>query len=202
MNIIISDLQDITRRGLISLILDFWPNAHINQLNTYDELKKNLLQGNDAPITIIDPGLLSVPYDEAIVGIKIRAPLSPIIIYTDLSPSLYAIRMIKLGASAYIEKRANEADILLAITAVISGGKYVNDQIKAKIFREFNEVVSYEKELSANELKVANLLIQGQSIKEISKQLNIKQGSVGTFKFRIFKKLQVSNIIQLSEKIK
>ncbi len=203
MNIIITDYQEITRRGLVSLIQEFWSDVQVVQINTYDELKQMLFHCNDSPIIITDPGLIDISYDEIIVGIKIRSPHSPIIIYTDLSPSVYAIRMLKIGASAYVEKRSNEADVLLAITTVLSGGKFVNDQIKEKIFKS-NAIkdAAFEKELSAKELNIANLLIQGQSIKEISKQLNVKQGTIGTFKFRIFKKLKVKNIIQLAEKIK
>jgi DNA-binding NarL/FixJ family response regulator len=51
--------------------------------------------------------------------------------------------------------------------------------------------------LSDRELSVLNRLLKGETVKEISQQLDIKATTVATYKARIFEKLSVSNIIDL-----
>ena len=58
---------------------------------------------------------------------------------------------------------------------------------------------SITKNLSKREKEVCNLLIIGNTTKEIAKVLNIKSNTVSTIKKTIFYKKNVCNIIQLYE---
>ena len=53
--------------------------------------------------------------------------------------------------------------------------------------------------LSHREFEIIHLFLEGKSISEISKNLNIKPSTVGTYKSRIFEKLTISNLFELNK---
>ncbi|XLD64051.1 helix-turn-helix transcriptional regulator [Lacibacter sp. MH-610] len=53
--------------------------------------------------------------------------------------------------------------------------------------------------LTAREMEIANLLINGKSVSEIGEQLHLSVSTVGTHKARLFDKLGIENLAQLFE---
>jgi len=56
--------------------------------------------------------------------------------------------------------------------------------------------------LSDREVEVMQLLIQGRAIGEIAQLMNLQVSTISTYKTRVFKKLEVNNVIELAEKRK
>ncbi|WP_369433954.1 response regulator transcription factor [Psychromonas sp. MME1] len=52
--------------------------------------------------------------------------------------------------------------------------------------------------LSKRELEVLNALMSGLNNKMVANKLNIDQKTVSTYKYRIFKKLQINSMMELS----
>jgi DNA-binding NarL/FixJ family response regulator len=53
--------------------------------------------------------------------------------------------------------------------------------------------------LSERELQVFNLLAKGNGNLEISNALNIEESTVGTYKRRVYQKLNITNLVELLE---
>ena len=53
-------------------------------------------------------------------------------------------------------------------------------------------------ELSARELEIAMLLTRGRSMPDIAGRLNISAKTVATYKYRLFEKLNVDNVVTLA----
>jgi DNA-binding NarL/FixJ family response regulator len=56
--------------------------------------------------------------------------------------------------------------------------------------------------LSGREVEVMYLLTKGVPVARIADMLNLQVTTVSTYKTRIFEKLQISNVIELLEKVK
>jgi len=53
--------------------------------------------------------------------------------------------------------------------------------------------------LSSREFEIANLLLSGATVSEISNLLSVQPTTVATHKARIFEKLKISSLLQLKE---
>ena len=75
----------------------------------------------------------------------------------------------------------------------------VNDEgVKTKKKAGLNAIDN----LSNREFEIAKLLISGEGNLEISNKLNIQMSTVSTYKNRIFEKLNINNVVSLSELFK
>jgi two-component system invasion response regulator UvrY len=52
--------------------------------------------------------------------------------------------------------------------------------------------------LSRRESEVVNLILQGKSIKEMSKMLILSDKTVNTYRYRLYDKLNIKNDVQLT----
>ncbi|HET8941888.1 MAG TPA: LuxR C-terminal-related transcriptional regulator, partial [Rudaea sp.] len=53
-------------------------------------------------------------------------------------------------------------------------------------------------DLSARELEVAMMLAQGHTAKNIAEQLHLSAKTVATYKYRVFEKLAIDNVVALA----
>ncbi len=102
----------------------------------------------------------------------------------------------------FVSKNSDLSELRKAIDTVLNGRKYISDTLSehlaGMLHKDQSRVNPFEK-LSRRELEICSLMIQGQSIIEIAKTLAIAQSTVGTYKTRIFQKLDVKNLVELIE---
>lgn len=201
LTILIADDQEIVLRGLRSLLRDFWPGSVIREAKTVAEL---IVEAKKKPTVIITevtiPEAHGVKLMKRILDVQAGAK---ILVFSSLNERIYAIPYLKCGAAGYLLKNASEGEIIAALTTVLAGSRYSSKNAKENMFNNaFGSVkkVPFAK-LSARELEVAELLVKGDGVLDISKKLNLKMGTVSTYKLRLFQKLKVKNIIDLAESI-
>ncbi len=97
-------------------------------------------------------------------------------------------RALKKGAFGYVCKDASENDLIEAIRTVGAGKKY----IPANIAEILSENYAQE-ELTAQERKILQMLVGGNSNKEIAFDLNVSENTVKTHVKNVFEKLGVSD---------
>jgi len=126
-------------------------------------------------------------------------PTMSILVYTMSPEEIFGSRIMNMGVSGFLNKQADEKEVIVALTSFFTGKKYCSATVKELMSAKPSGEKSQDpfKELSERELTVMNYLLKGEGIKEISGRLNIKSSTVATFKARIFNKLGVSNIIDL-----
>lgn len=106
-----------------------------------------------------------------------------------------------IEVKAFVCKRSSETDIQNALHSALVGKKYipeVQQQILDKVYIYEKEVFNPFSLLSEQEQRVAHLLLKGYGILEVSNELDITSSTASTYKSRIFKKLGISNIIELN----
>ena len=120
-----------------------------------------------------------------------------VIMFSYHPEEIYAISVLKAGASAYISKTVDTDTIIEAIKKVYNGGIYLSDAMTKHL--TFNDTKKSKsklyKRLSTREVEVLKLMSSGKKNKEIAVELEINEKTVSTYKARLFKKLNVSNIV-------
>ncbi len=199
--VLIADDHEIIRRGLKSLISDFWGGVQIIEAST---LEKALVEIEKSPnLIIIDVNLPGGNNLKVIDQIKLVQPSAKILVFSSLNENIYAVPYLKSGAAGYLTKNAEESEIVTAITTILAGSRYSSRNVKENMFNSIlgNDIDNPFTKLSGRELEVAELLTKGIGVLEISNQLNLQMGTVSTYKLRLFQKLKIKSIIELAEKM-
>ena len=122
-------------------------------------------------------------------------PELQIIILTVYNDTKMVFQALKAGACGYVLKRADEKEILAAITEVRTGGAPMTSEIARMLVRSFTEPpsasLSDKDQLSSREMEILALLAEGLANKEIAVRLNITTGTVRAHLMRIYDKLHV-----------
>lgn len=94
------------------------------------------------------------------------------------------------GASGYLLKDTNPADLLLHIKEVFDGGSPMSSQIARRIINSFRII---ENPLSERETEVLKILSKGFNYKDVANQLFLSPHTVKTHIKNIYSKLHVNN---------
>ena len=97
-------------------------------------------------------------------------------------------RSLKKGAVGYICKDISESELVKAIRAVASGGKYIPGEIAEILSENLGQ-----EELTPSERRILQTLVAGKSNKEIAYDLKISENTVKTHVKNVFEKLGVSD---------
>ena len=118
--------------------------------------------------------------------------------------SIYAMSTLKAGASGYIHKTASVDTIKEAVYRVFNGGTYLSEDLnKHVLFDDSRRATSRMfKRLSTREVEVLKLLSTGKKNKEIAEELGINEKTVSTYKARLYRKLNVTNLVDLIHQAK
>lgn len=122
-----------------------------------------------------------------------------VIMFSGHPEEIYAVSTIKAGASGYLSKNVDTDIIKEAIIKVHNGGIYISNNLAQLLaFDERgNKPSKLYKKLSMREVEVLKLLSSGRKNKEIAKELEINEKTVSTYKARLMKKLNVTNLVDL-----
>ncbi len=196
--VLVVDHHPIVRKGIYSLF-ESSPDIQIvatvdNGRELFEYVSKNPV---DIVISEIDlPGLNGIT---ALRTIKREYSDVKIIMFSSHPEEVYAVSTIRAGASGYLPKTVDTHTIKEAILKVHNGGIYISNNLAQRLaFDETgNKPSKLYKKLSTREIEVLKLLSSGRKNKEIALELEINEKTVSTYKARLLKKLNVTNIVDL-----
>jgi DNA-binding NarL/FixJ family response regulator len=115
--------------------------------------------------------------------------------------SLYALRVLKAGARAYVMKQDMANKVMEAIRRIRKGLLYVSDRVASQML---NRLVGDQPDaddpvagLSDRELEIVALIGDGLPTREIATKLHISIKTVETHRAHIKSKLNLDNATQL-----
>ena len=108
-------------------------------------------------------------------------------------------RLLEAGASGYVGKACDAAELLRAIREVARGRRYLASHVAQKLAlsRLGGEGTPFDI-LSTRELEVARMLCSGMRMEEIGKRLSLSGKTVATHKYRLFEKLGIRDTVALA----
>jgi DNA-binding NarL/FixJ family response regulator len=136
---------------------------------------------------------------EALQQIKETRPELPVLIMSIHPEDQYALRVLKAGASGYLNKERIHNELVPAIQTVKLGKKFITPSVAEILAESLNTSVEEKHELLSNrELDVFKLLASGKSITEIAEQLSLSATTISTYRARILEKMQMSTNADLT----
>ncbi|GAB3333739.1 response regulator [Marilutibacter aestuarii] len=141
------------------------------------------------------PGMSGLEVTERIV----RSGGPRVIIVSVLEDGPMPRRLLDSGACGYVGKGGDASELLNAVRDVYRGKRYLASSVAQHLaFSSIDGDRSPFEALSARELEVAMLLVQGIRQEEISRRLSLSPKTVSTHKRRLFAKLGVEDAIALA----
>jgi DNA-binding NarL/FixJ family response regulator len=197
--ILIADDHAIARRGLKEILMEAFPSAAIETVPDATELMKRVAKDKwDLVISDITmPGRSGL---DVLSEINKEFPELPVLILSVHPEDEYAVRVLRAGAAGYITKDdAVEEELVKAVNIILRGRKYITPSIAERLATELSH--DFEKDphetLSDREFEVFKLIARGISTVEIAEQLSLSVNTIGTFRSRIFAKMNMKNNAEL-----
>ncbi len=195
--IILADDHSFIRLGLIQILKDEYPLVEITEVSDGESLIREVtLHDFDLVISDLDmPGRSGL---EALEQIKLIKPNLPFLILSIYTEELYAVRVLKAGASGYINKNAAPYELITAIQRISLGKKYITSEIAEKLLKHINTDKKPHELLTNREFEIFKLIAYGKTITQIADTLSLALTTVSTHRSRIMEKLSLSTNSELT----
>jgi DNA-binding NarL/FixJ family response regulator len=132
--------------------------------------------------------------------VKRNCPRLPVIILSVQPEDQYALRCLRAGAAAYINKDSAPEELAQAAKKILSGGRYVSPRFAEKLVAKLEEPAekALHELLSDREHEVMRMIASGVSLTEIADRLHISVKTVSSYRARILEKMQMRSNAELT----
>lgn len=153
-------------------------------------------------VMIIDIGLKHGDGLDLVKTLRERHRTVKALVHSMYDENVYADRSLRAGAMGYVNKEADPEDVLNAIRRVHGGQVYLSEAMAGEMLsrsvggagREVDPIDS----LTNRQLEVLRLVGEGKTTAQIAEKLYISAHTVETHRDNIKRKLNVTNISELT----
>lgn len=196
MRFLVADDHSIVRMGLKLMLEGDYAHVTIDEAENGNEIVEKI-KLNHYDLLILDFQMPNTDTFSIISNLLARNEDLKILIYSMASEKIYAGKLLKAGVKGFLSKEAKNTELLKAVNVVLHNGIYASEQVEPGDTQSTTEPGNPFSNLSNKEMDILAYMVQGKSTKEISTLLNLQLSTISTHKFRIFRKLNVDNIIEL-----
>ncbi|HET7198767.1 MAG TPA: response regulator transcription factor [Burkholderiales bacterium] len=191
--IVLADDHKIVRDGLKRILAATGDLEVAAEAADGDELLR-LVKAGDYDVAVVDmsmPGLAGIAL---IKRLKDEKPRLKVLVLSMHGEQQYAARVLKAGASGYLNKDSAAEMLVGALRKVAAGGMHIGEAAAASLVAAER---SPHEALSDREFEVLRLLVEGLGPTEIGERLHLSVKTVSTHKTRILEKLNLGSTAEL-----
>jgi two-component system, NarL family, invasion response regulator UvrY len=194
MHILIADDHAVVRRGLREILADSLPEADFSEAGNADEALGSLAR-RPTNLVVLDINMPGRSGLDVLKDVKHIYPRLPVIVLSVQPEDQYAIRCLRAGAAAYINKDSAPEELAIAARKVLAGGRYVGASLAERLVSKFDESIDRPRHerLSDRELEVLLMIAAGVSLTEIADRLHVSAKTVSSYRARLLDKMQMTN---------
>ena len=200
MHIVLADDHKLVAEALQEYLKKLQPEIEVSQTGNFDDALARVTEARSVDLVILD---MHMPGMNGLEGLKVmrsRFPDLPVVMMSGVAEYEQIREAFDQGAAGFIPKDLSGKAMLKALEMVLSGEVYVPSKLLHEPpaekpgagdgeFAPGNPLSS----LTPRESQVLSLLIQGNSNKEIARQLKVKEITAAFHLKGVFRKLEVSN---------
>ncbi len=193
--VVIADNHVIFRQGLLKLLQAAQDITVAGEAGNGPETLE-LIAKEKPDLAILDISMPGLDGFEIYEKMKSNGIETKVIFLTVHNDTLTARKAIQSNTSGYVLKDNAFEDLLYAIRAVASGGKFISPSISDKILN-FSKKESKNHILTGRESEILRLIASGLTNKQIAYKLFISIKTVETHRTNIMQKLDVHTTADL-----
>ncbi|OVZ60337.1 DNA-binding response regulator [Pigmentiphaga sp. NML080357] len=198
LNILVVDDHMIIRRGLARLLGEDPRIARVDEAADGPSALRALRRGAYHAM-VLDIALGERDGLDVLKSVRGEFPMLGVVMLSVYPESQLAVRALRSGAHAYLNKGCEPDDLLAALASAAAGKSYVTPavaELLASTVRQDRPQAPHEL-LSNREFQVLQLLVAGKSVSAIGEHLVLSANTISTYRGRIFEKLGVRSIAEL-----
>jgi DNA-binding NarL/FixJ family response regulator len=199
MNILVADDHAVVRRGIREILADAFPGTVFSEAGNGEDVLRLLGQA-EFSILMLDINMPGRSGLDVLRDVKRTYKRLPVIMLSVQPEDQYAMRCLRAGAAAYINKDSAPEELEKATRKVLGGGRYISSGFAEKLCAMLDEPVAQPPHelLSDREHEVMRMIVTGLPLKAIAERLHVSVKTVSTYRTRIMEKMQMKSNAELT----
>lgn len=155
----------------------------------------DMVRQHELDVMLMDISMPGQTGIEALAMIRAKAPDVAIIILSSYPEEHYAVHLIRQGASGYLNKQCEPAEIVDAIRRVAGGNRYITPAVAELLAQQLNrpDADQPHERLSEREFQVFTRLAKGETVSDIGEALSLSVKTISTYRTRIMEKMALQS---------
>lgn len=196
--VLIADDHAILRRGLEEILVRELEGVVCGEAENAQQVFAQF-QNHAWDLVILDLTMPGRSGLDVLRDLKRTRPKVPVLMLSMHPEDQYGKRVLKAGASGYMNKESAPEELIKAIRKVLAGGRYVSAALAEKLALDLSaesEQPLHER-LSDRELEVLRMMGSGRTISQIGEELHLSVTTVSTYRARILEKMNMTTTAEL-----
>lgn len=192
--VLIADDHAIVREGLKQILSDIPDMMVVDEAVDGEEaLRKARTEAWD--VLVLDLAMPGRSGFDILKHLEYERPQQAVLVLSMHAEEMYAVRVLKAGASGYLTKESTPHELVKAIRKVLGGGKYVSAHLAETLALRLDPSSEFplHDTLSDREFQVLRMMASGKTITEVARELSLSVKTVSTYRARILEKLRLKN---------
>jgi two-component system, NarL family, invasion response regulator UvrY len=196
--ILIADDHPLVRRGLKDTLVRDMAGLFCGEADDTQEVLAKV-HGDKWDLVILDITMPGRSGLEILGELKRMQPKLPVLVLSMHPEDQYGKRVLRAGASGYMNKESAPEELLKAVHKVLSGGRYVSATLAEKLAAGLNQgtACALHDALSDREFEVLRMIASGRTVSQIADTLHLSVTTVSTYRARVLEKLNMTTTPEL-----
>jgi two-component system invasion response regulator UvrY len=197
--VILCDDHALIRRGIRDTLADADDIDVVGEASDYGELR-TLLRDKSCDVLVLDINLPGRSGLDVLHVLKEEGSTLKVLVVSMYPEDQYAMRALKAGASGYLNKGSDAAQIVAAVRTVSLGKKYVTPEMAQMLVDNLSSPAQEDahQKLSDRELQTLVMIASGKRLSDIAEQLLLSPKTVSVYRARVLEKLSLTNNSELT----
>jgi len=198
--ILIADDHPLFREALQRVAVEVFADHVFREVACLDKAMEAALEDDGIELIFLDLNMPGMEGFSGLVSLRNAVPSVPIIVVSATEDGTTVREAITCGASGFMPKSLSKDEMVAAVRSVLDGGVFVPNLAANQSERQVNQADALLAEsisqLTHQQRVVLQMLVSGQSNKQIAYELTIVESTVKAHVSAILRKLRVHSRTQ------
>ena len=196
--ILIADDHPILRNGLKEILVRELEGATCGEAGHAQHVLSEV-QREDWDLVILDVTMPGRSGLDVLRELRRLRPKLPVLVLSVHPEDQLGARVLKAGASGYMNKESAPEELIKAVRKVLEGSVYVSVALAERLALDLRENAGrpLHETLSEREFEVLRMLASGKTVTEIAEELHLGVPTVSTHRAHILAKMNMTTTAAL-----
>ncbi len=191
-NVFLVDDHELMREGLKTVLRSRKGITVVGEAQNFNELVSKL-KSEDVDILILDINLPDKSGMEVLRYLRAHHADIRVLVLSMHPEERFATRVLRGGASGYVNKQTAARELILAIERIMNGGKYLSPAMTEHLVSEEGGRSGdhLHEQLSDREFEIMRMIALGYPAARIAQDLSLSVNTINTYRSRILEKMNL-----------
>ena len=197
--VLVSDDHALLRTGVKEILTHGFQDIVFGEAASAEQVLSSV-QAQEWDLVILDLNMPGRSGVEVLRELKRLWPKLPVLVLSMHAEDQYGRRLLRAGASGYLNKEVVPDELIKAVRKVLAGGRYVSSALAERLASDLNENDASRpahETLSQREFEVLRLIASGKTVSEIAERIHLSVPTVSTYRARILLKMNMTTTAEL-----